>query len=227
MNARAQLIATRLEKIKKEIGGAQLVAVSKYFSVLDILDAYQAGHYAFGESRLQELKQKAQQLHDKNIEWHFIGHLQRNKIVQLLKISNLKYIHSVDSLKLLEALYQKADGVLENDVYYFLQVNISREQEKQGLMLDESFMPFAEVINKNSSSRLKFWGLMGMGRIRTEDFEGDARRDFQNLRLLRDEIERQYGFAALKLSMGMSQDYIAALSQGSDFVRIGSAIFEN
>jgi len=224
-----QQLQDRLEKIQQELKDTALVVVTKYVNFDKVLNCYNMGVRDFGESRLQDLQEKARLLAEKNIHdhrWHFIGHLQSNKINSLLKIKNLYLIHSVDSLKLLQELLKKSH-LLEHPVGLLLEVNTSGEKEKSGfgdyLGLQETVEYFIQ--QKNSSWR--FRGLMTMGRIRTDNFKEDARECFQKLKEYRQKLQEEFHLSDLKLSMGMSQDYSIALEEGADYVRLGSAIFED
>jgi pyridoxal phosphate enzyme (YggS family) len=193
------------------------LAVSKTKSIEDIKLAYDAGQRDFGENKVQELNQKADLLASScpNINWHFIGSLQSNKINNLLSTPNLVSIHSIDSIKLLNKLLNKKP---DKRIGIFLQVNTSGEDEKSG------FSEFAEI--EEASSLLKsesfyLQGLMTIGKIRTDDFENDAKACFLRL----NEYKERLNSDDLELSMGMSSDYKIAIDCGSDWIRIGSGIF--
>jgi len=206
-----------------------LVAVTKYSPLQDITLAYYHGHRDFGENRVQDLLEKANAFKEKEFEevkWHFIGHLQSNKVNKLLKVPSLKYIHSVDSIKLLETLYNKMDNFPGEELKYFLEVKTSDESEKSGL---QDYDEVARAINlslKHEDSKLKLCGLMTMGKIRTDDFEKDATICFKKLMSYKHQLEKDFFLPDLKLSMGMSQDFSLAVAQGSDYVRVGSRIFK-
>lgn len=226
---KSQTIRNNLERIKAEAGKCTLVAVTKYYPVDDVFMAYEAGHRDFGESRVQDLKKKSDELVQKgynDVNWHFIGHLQTNKVNTLLKIPHLKYIHSVDSVKLLETLYSKSDLILSDKIDYFLQLKTTDEEEKHGIDGDHELADCLEFILDTKNSKFNFLGLMTIGKIRTEDFEQDARESFTKLKKYRMLIEKNYGMKNLKLSMGMSDDYKIALDEGSDFIRLGSILFD-
>jgi pyridoxal phosphate enzyme (YggS family) len=226
---RAQELGKKFETINSSLGDSSLVAVSKYSPLEDIHHAYEWGQRDFGENRVPDLVLKAsglKQLHCDKIRWHFIGKLQSNKINQLFKIPDLYSIHSVDSLKLLKKLYQKQSQILGDTLFYFLQVKTSDEEEKSGLSSKEELYEAISFIEENKKgSKLKFFGLMTMGKMRTKEFEKEARQCFKSLIRLRKDIHRDFSFTDLKLSMGMSQDYKIAVELESDFVRIGSALF--
>lgn len=217
-----------LAQINKNLRQATLIAVSKFKPIEDLLLAYKVGQRHFGENRVQELKDKAHYFQDHSlldVEWHFIGHLQTNKINTLFKIPNLSFIHSVDSLKLLQELYRK-DELLEGRVVQFLlEIKTSGEEEKEGIESEVELQEILKLIQAQKDSPLKFSGLMTMGKIRTDDLLGDARKCFQKLKNQKMALEQGYGFSSLKLSMGMSQDWPVAVEEGADFIRVGSAIF--
>ncbi len=204
-------IAQNYKKIKKELGKTELVVVTKTRSVDDIRELYALGQRHFGENRVQELKQKAEDLKDlKEIRFHMIGQLQRNKIKALVSIPSLYAIHSVGSLKIIEEL-NKYDHRLN----IFFQINTSGEEEKGG------FETLQEIREAGYLMEAPVYGLMTMGKIRTENFEEDAKKCFEKLQNFKMHLD-----PILKLSMGMSQDYKIALKVGTDYARIGSKIFE-
>jgi len=224
-------IAKNLLSIKKEIKDATLVAVSKYSQIEDINAAYEARHYDFGENRLNDLKEKADFFFANNltkVKWHFIGHLQSNKVRELLKIPNLYAIHSVDSLKLVEELLKREQDFKGSVLKVFFQVNTSHEAQKSGFEnAEELNMAIDLLLSRSSTSKIKFQGLMTMGTIRTDDFESEARRCFRDLAAIANGIQKARGLKAkVELSMGMSQDYRLAIDCGSDYIRVGSAIFK-
>lgn len=178
------------------------------------MEAYEAGQRAFGENRPQELAAKATSL-PKDIEWHFIGHLQSNKIKLVLPYAAL--IHSVDSEKLLNAINSTAAaaGITASCL---LEVHIASEESKQGFLPEEA----AEIISRRDEwSSVKFRGLMGMGTF-TDDNE-KVRGEFRALSKLFRSIPPFEGFDTI--SMGMSEDWPVAVEEGTTIVRIGTAIF--
>lgn len=211
-------ITLNYQKIQKDLqhSTSKLICVSKTKPSSSIRELYELGQRDFGENKVQELSDKAQELIElKDIRWHFIGHLQTNKINQVLKIPSLVSIHSIDSLKLLEKILEKKPL---QKCGLFLQVNTSGESEKGGF---ESLNELKGAGQKfASSSDFYLQGLMTIGKIRTDNFEDDARACFERLRSLRDQLAGD-----LQLSMGMSNDYQLALEYGSDWLRVGSSIF--
>ncbi len=193
------------------------MAVSKTKSAEAIKSAYEAGQRDFGENKVQELAQKAQLLCEEcpNINWHFIGSLQSNKINSLLKVPNLVSIHSIDSIKLLNKLLSKKT---DKKIGVFLQVNTSGEDEKSGF---EDFEQLSVAAMSIKSESFYFQGLMTIGKIRTDEFESDAKACFLRL----NEYKERLNSDDLELSMGMSSDFKIAIECGSNWVRIGSGIF--
>ncbi len=224
-------IAKNLAAIKKEIKKSQLIAVTKYSPVEDVKEAYVAKHYDFGENRVQDLKEKAEAFFNEKLDrvrWHFIGHLQTNKVRELLKIPKLFAIHSVDSLSLLEEMLKRENDFTGPELKIFFQVNTSHEIEKSGFENSDELKRAIDLLLGRGKSKFKFEGLMTMGTIRTNDFEAEATRCFRDLNAIARSLEESYHLKnSLKLSMGMSQDYKLALLAGSDYIRVGSAIFKS
>lgn len=213
-------IAENLKKIKDEIGPqVTLVAVSKFKSIPEIMEAYMAGHRDFGENRVQELNEKASQL-PKDIRWHMIGHLQTNKVKYIAPFIYL--IHSVDSEKLLAEI-QKQANKNQRIIDILLQVHIAKEETKFGLDEEECHQ-LSEKIAKLHYPNIRLRGLMGMA-TNTDDFS-IVKDEFQQLKHLFLTLSQRFPDLALDiLSMGMSNDYPIAIQCGSTMVRIGSAVF--
>lgn len=201
--------------------GAVLVAVSKTKPVEDILALYGLGQKIFGENKVQEMLEK-QPLLPKDIQWHLIGHLQTNKVKQVLPFVSL--IHSVDSEKLLVEIENEAKKQ-DLQINILLQVKIAEEDTKFGLNAND----ISIILNKALSGHyphVNMCGLMGMATL-TDD-ESQVENEFNLLKSLYDNILEKYSmqFPSFKtLSMGMSGDYKLALSRGSNMVRVGSLIF--
>lgn len=196
---------------------ATLVAVSKKKSVEEIKQVYDAGHKIFGENYVQELKEKYEAL-PKDIQWHFIGHLQTNKVKVISPFVSL--IQSVDSLKLLKEINK--EGEKNNRIINcLLQIHIAQEETKFGLSFAE-----AETILKSpevkTMKNISIKGLMGMASL-TEN-TSQIRKEFQALRRFFNQLQT-LNSKPQTLSIGMTSDYKLALSKGSTMVRIGSAIF--
>lgn len=228
MEKRSEELGLNLKAIQTHLKQATLIAVSKFKPIEDLVALYQLGQRHFGENRVQELKEKAHYFQEKgfsDVVWHFIGHLQTNKVNTLFKIPNLSYIHSVDSYKLLEELYKKEELLQGREVKFFLEIKTSGEEEKEGIETEEELQAILKLIASKGNSPLRFVGLMTMGKIRTDDLLGEARICFQTLKEKKLSLEKAQGLTSLKLSMGMSQDWTVAVDEGADFVRVGSAIF--
>lgn len=215
-------IAEQLTEIRKSLPeNVKLVAVSKTKPNEDIMEAYQTGQRMFGENKVQELVAKYESL-PKDIEWHMIGHLQRNKVKYIAPFVSL--IHGVDSFRLLKAIDKegrKADRVLR----VLLQFHIAEEETKFGLDLKET----EEMLNSQEFKNLQFVridGVMGMATF-TEDID-QVRREFKSLSTIFEHLKKTYFNDApnfSEISMGMSGDYKLAVEEGSTMVRIGSNIF--
>jgi PLP dependent protein len=193
-----------------------LVAVSKTKPIEDIQELYDLGQRDFGENYVQELTEKAEAL-PKDIRWHFIGHLQSNKVKYIAPFVHL--IHGVDSLKLLEEINKQ--GVKNNRVIdCLLQVYIAKEETKFGL--DEKEL--ADLL-KNQFANAQICGLMGMASF-TENMD-TVKNEFRYLKTLFDKHAKQLmpNTQGPMLSMGMSSDYHIAIEEGSNLVRIGSLLF--
>lgn len=219
-----EVFARKLKDIQSQLTAAtHLLIVSKTRSLEEIQTYYQLGQRDFGENRVQELQEKAEQLKTlcPDIRWHMIGHLQSNKVNQLLSIPNLWAIHSVDDQELLQKLL-KASSRLEQEVKVFLQYNTSQESEKSGF---ENYQALkAAALSIPADSPIKLQGLMTMGTLRTENFEGEAARCFQELVVIKERLASALS-RKLETSMGMSQDYKIALQQGSNWIRLGTMMF--
>lgn len=204
-------IADNLLELLKEIpSSVSLVAVSKFKPVEDIMAAYNAGQRRFGENRPQELAAKAQVL-PADIEWHFIGHLQTNKIKFVLPYASL--IESVDSLHLLEAI--SAAAVAQGRVVdCLLEVHVAAEESKGGFTPDEALAVAASAADYPG---VRLRGIMAMATNTTD--EARIRADFRRAR----EVQLAAGLPCL--SMGMSGDWRIACEEGATIIRIGSAIF--
>jgi pyridoxal phosphate enzyme (YggS family) len=228
MNEKA--LKDTLRQLKTELSSATLVAVSKYSPVEDVAQAYAAEQFDFGENRVPDLKTKADYFVENkldNVRWHFIGNLQTNKVKELMKIPNLWAIHSVDSLHLLQELLKREGEFQGSELKIFFQVKTSHEEEKSGFESMEELQVALELLLSRKNSKLKVYGLMTMGAVRTTDIRGAAVKSFQELKMIREKLLKQYKIPTLKLSMGMSGDYKEALQEGADFIRVGSLIFKS
>jgi pyridoxal phosphate enzyme (YggS family) len=215
-------IAENILKLKSELAeGVTLVAVSKTKPNEDILAAYGIGQRVFGENKVQELTAKYEQL-PKDIEWHFIGHLQTNKVKYLAPFVSL--VHGVDSLKLLKAI-DKEGAKNNRKIACLLQFHIAEEESKFGLDPDEA----KEILNSAqfaAMTNVQVCGVMGMATY-TDD-ERQIRKEFRQLKNIFDQIKDEFfgeNDSFSEISMGMSGDYQLAVEEGSTMVRVGSLIF--
>lgn len=218
-----ELFQQKLKVVKSELKDSALLIVSKTRSIDEIKTYYELGHRDFGENRVQELAEKAEELKTAcpDIRWHMIGHLQSNKLNALLKVHNLFAIHSVHDRHLVDKLIA-AEDKLDHEVQIYLQFNTSKEEEKSGFDIYTDLLTSAELLVK--CKKLKLTGLMTMGTLRTDNFERDAGQCFQILQVEKDKLQTELNIP-LKTSMGMSQDYKIAVREKSDMVRLGTMMF--
>ncbi|WP_339648842.1 YggS family pyridoxal phosphate-dependent enzyme [uncultured Salegentibacter sp.] len=211
-------ISENIKKYKTELPeDVTLVAISKTKPTEDLIEAYEAGQRHFGENKIQEMTDKWEEL-PKDIKWHMVGHVQRNKVKYMAPYVSL--IHAVDSLKLLKEINKEAD---KNDrsIDCLLQIKIAEEDSKYGISAEEA----KEILNSEkfkSLDRVKVKGLMGMATF-TDD-ETQVKKEFEHLKSVFNDFKETYSNMNI-LSMGMSGDYKIALDCGSNMVRIGSDIF--
>ena len=207
-------ITKNLNHLHKNISNdIVVVAVSKTKPNEDIIEAYNSGHKSFGENKVQELIEKHNAL-PKDIEWHFIGHLQRNKVKNIIKFIHL--IHSVDSYKLLNEINKRAEN--ENRVVdCLIQVKIATEENKYGFNFEE----IDDVIKFSKNLKhINVKGFMGMSTLTNNN--NIINNEFSKLQ----NIFKNYKSKTLNiLSMGMSNDYNLAIENGSNMIRLGSIIF--
>lgn len=215
-------IADNLKQVQAELPqGVRLVAVSKFHPQEAIEEAYRAGQRIFGESKVQEMTAKYESL-PKDIEWHFIGHLQTNKIKYMIPYVSM--IHGIDTYKLLAEVDKQA-AKAGRTVRCLLQIHVAQEETKFGFTPDECRAMLAEEAWK-SLAHIQICGLMGMA-SNTDNTEQIV-QEFRLLHSLFVEIREQWfaGTDSFKeLSMGMSHDYHEAIAEGSTMVRVGSKIF--
>ena len=215
-------VLRNIQEIRNHIpANVKLVCVSKFHPESAVLEAYEAGERIFGESRVQELLDKQPNL-PADIHWHFIGHLQTNKIKYIVPFVDL--IHGVDSLKVLKEIDKQAENA-GRVVSCLLQVHIAQEETKFGFSAGE----LAEMLESDEFREMKnvvISGLMGMATL--TDNSSQIRQEFRKLKVLRDEIKQLYftlNNSFTELSMGMSDDYLIAIEEGSTMIRIGTSIF--
>jgi pyridoxal phosphate enzyme (YggS family) len=214
-------VAENLNRIKNNLpDNVTLVAVSKTKPVALLMHAYKAGQRIFGENKIQEMVEKHEQM-PKDIEWHMIGHVQRNKVKYMAPFVSL--IHGVENFKVLKEINKQA-AKCNRIINCLLQIKIAKEESKFGMSLEDakSILTSEEFLGLN---HVKITGLMGMATF-TEDKQQVA-GEFNNLKFIFEELKAlQSNNCDLKiLSMGMSGDYELAISCGSNMVRIGSSIF--
>lgn len=215
-------IAENLKSLEQIIRPtARLVAVSKMHDVQTIMEAYDAGQRIFGENKAQELTSKAPALPG-DIEWHFIGHLQRNKVKAI--IPYVDTIHSIDSLRLLKEINKEA-GKAGKTIKCLLQFHIAEEDTKFGLDLQEA----KEILQSDQFKQMQhiaIHGLMGMATF--TDNKDQVRREFRMLKSIFDSLKGDF-FADQEefseISMGMSNDFKIALEEGATLLRIGTTVF--
>jgi|TARA_B110000037_G_scaffold223099_1_gene302059 pyridoxal phosphate enzyme (YggS family) len=206
-----QIISSSLPK------HVSLVAVSKTKPISDIQEAYDAGQRIFGENKIQEMVEKHEVL-PKDIEWHMIGHLQRNKVKYMAPFVDL--IHGIDSLKTLKEINKQALKHHRN-INCLLQVKIAQEETKFGLETNE----IESILSNSAFNELKnitITGLMGMASF-TDD-SSQVSKEFQSLKIIFDKLKTHHS-SLTTISMGMSGDYKLAIEAGSNMIRVGSSIF--
>ena len=217
-------IQAEIQAIRQELPeGVRLVAVSKYHPVGALIDAYEGGQRIFGESKVQEMTQKHETL-PKDIEWHFIGHLQKNKVKYIAPYVAL--IHGIDSYKLLAEVDKQAEKT-GRIIPCLLQIHIAQEETKFGFTPNEC-MDMLDDGMWRTLTHVQIAGLMGMATY-TDNHE-QIKQEFSTLSSLFHKL-RDTHFkdepSFCELSMGMSGDYPYALEYGATLVRVGSAIFGN
>lgn len=203
-------------QIGKNYDDIKLVAVSKTFPAEEILQVHKIGHVDFGENKVQELKSKFDELKQENINWHLVGHLQSNKVKFITDFVSL--IHSVDSLKLAKEIDKQAKKI-GRVINILVQVNTSDELQKSGAEPSEVKNLCKDI---SALENINLQGLMTIGMF--TDMEKIIRENFTLLRNLYDDLKVSYN-SFKYLSMGMTSDYKIALEEGSNMLRIGSAIF--
>lgn len=213
-------IADAAEKSGRLPGDVKLIGVTKYVNIETTQALFEAGCVDLGESRPQVLWEKSEALSSLPIQWHMIGHLQRNKVKRTVACSHL--VHSVDSVRLLKSI-DDAGRELNNSISVLLEVNVSREPAKHGF--ESEALP-AVLDSAAELGHVSVKGLMCMAGL-DGDLE-DARREFASLRLLQEKLKNRESdnVQLTELSMGMSGDFEVAVEEGATQVRIGSLLFE-
>lgn len=217
-------IAENLKRIKAELGeDVLLVAVSKYSPDAAVEEAYAAGHRDFGENKAQDLKERYEKM-PKDIRWHFIGHMQRNKVKYIAPFIQL--IHSVDSMRLLEEIDKQA-AKHDRVIPCLLQMHIAKEETKFGLDESELF----EMLESDELATLQHVKIVGLMAMATNTEQTDVvEQEFKGLTEIFNKLKSRklhQNVSMETLSMGMSGDYKIAIACGSNMVRIGSAVFSN
>ncbi len=211
-------IAISAEKVNRDPASICLVAVSKNHKVDKIKYFHKQGIEIFGENRVQELREKYKKTTEFNLKWHFVGHLQRNKVKYLLRMKNCLMIESVDSLRLAREINKRA---AKNDrtMPVLIEVNVSGQESKFGLNPTNTLEFFQKAA---SFDNLDIRGLMTLAPY-SEDPE-ESRPFFRKLVEIKQNLDRE-GYSIEELSMGMSNDYTIAIEEGATIVRIGTALF--
>lgn len=217
-------IKNNLLEVKAEIPqGVELVAISKYHLVEALQEAYDAGQRIFGESHVQELVGKEAVL-PKDIIWHFIGHLQTNKVKYIAPFISL--IHAVDTMKLLKEIDKQAEKA-GRKINCLLQMHIAQEETKFGFAPDE----LKEMLAAGEWRQYEHVNIVGLMCMATNtDDDNQIRNEFHFARTIFDEVKKTYfeeDSLFKELSMGMSSDYPIAIQEGCTMVRVGSKIFGN
>ena len=217
-----------LDRIKSAAAGSsrsldeiRLIGVTKYVDARMAKWLVEFGCSNLAESRPQSLWEKADSLADLQVEWHLIGHLQRNKVKRTLPL--VSTIHSLDSLRIFAQIQQETVH-RQTPLHLLLEMNVSGDPEKTGMQVSEGEELLESWMSKMHEVRnLSIVGLMGMGSL--QGGMNQARRDFASLRELRDLWANRYGLPLKELSMGMSEDFEVAIEEGATMVRIGSILF--
>ncbi|MCF8000950.1 MAG: YggS family pyridoxal phosphate-dependent enzyme [Halanaerobiales bacterium] len=211
-------ISESAKSVNRDPSTIKLVAVGKNHPPKKIIEAMKNGHTRFGENRVQELLDKHELFYDQDIKWHFIGHLQKNKVKYLMKIDQLEMIESIDSLEIAEEVNKEAKK-LNKTINILLQVNIANDPNKFGFSKNEIKKVLDEVEKKNN---LVVKGLMTITPYEAE--MNETKNYYQDMKSLVEDLNNQ-GYDLSEISMGMSRDYKMAIKQGATIVRVGTAIF--
>ena len=192
-----------------------LVAATKYLTADEMLPFLDVGVNNFGENRVESFLEKYEALKDKDIVWHFIGHLQRNKALKI--INKIDYLHSLDSLDLAKIIDKNRLTPLKT----FIEVSINLEESKNGVPFYEVEAFLSELLKYKN---IEVVGLMMMA-IKNSD-EESVKSQFRKLRILRDELEQKFKVKLPYLSMGMSDDYLEAIEEGATHIRLGRILLQ-
>ncbi|MGA1931124.1 YggS family pyridoxal phosphate-dependent enzyme [Arcobacter sp. YIC-464] len=222
-------IATRnLDDIITRVEGARLrvsehhivkvIGISKYSSSDDVATLYEAGQRAFGENKVQDLREKSEALDELPIEWHFVGRLQKNKINNLIDL-NPSLVQSIDSLELAQEFDKKLEAKGKK-INALLQINSAKEDTKAGVEPEDAVSIYKEILETCPNLKLK--GVMSIG-AHVND-EKVIKESFKTTKKIFDELKP---FGAKYCSMGMSSDYELAIACGSNMIRVGSTLFKD
>jgi pyridoxal phosphate enzyme (YggS family) len=215
-------VITKIEESRLQVSQhliVKLVAVSKYSTASDIENMYKCGQRAFGESKVQDLTQKIEELQEYPIEWHFIGNIQKNKINHLID-ANPFLIHSLSSLELAYE-FDKRLKVKHKKLNFLLQINSSFEDNKGGVEPNKAVEIYNEI--SQNCSNINLMGIMSMGK--NSSSQDEIIKGFNLTKEILNQLEEKYN-KELICSMGMSGDYSEAILNGSNMVRVGSALFQ-
>jgi len=218
----AELVAQNLLSVEQKIAPCKprIIGVTKYFGLNAMVNGYKAGLRDFGESRAADAIKKIESLPEdvvNNSTFHFIGHLQTNKVEKVVKYFD--YIHSVDSLKLAKTVSDAACRLNKREKV-FLQVNLAQEAQKFGYDKKQLIHDMAELLRLES---LEIIGLMMMAPLGAQ--EQELRELFSDLRSFKEQLEKDFNIELPELSMGISDDYHIAVQEGATFIRIGRKLF--
>lgn len=196
----------------------KIIGISKYSTANDIKTLYEAGQRAFGENKVQDLKQKSQELEELPLEWHFVGRLQSNKINNLIDL-NPTLVQSLDSLELALELQKKLEAKYKT-LSCLLQINSAYEESKTGVMPEVAIQIYKEI--QTNCPNIKLKGVMSIG-AHVEDNSSVIKKSFETTKKIFDELQP---LGAIYCSMGMSGDFELAISCGSNMIRVGSTLFK-
>jgi len=195
----------------------KIIGISKYSTSEDVATLYSAGQRAFGENKVQDLKQKSTDLEELPLEWHFVGRLQKNKINNLIDL-NPTLVQSLDSLELAQELNKKLEAK-NKKMSCLLQINSAKEDSKTGVMPEDAIEIYEKILNECPNIRLK--GVMSIG-AHVED-RNTIKDSFTTTKSIFDELKKH---GAKYCSMGMSSDFELAIACGSNMIRVGSTLFK-
>ncbi|RXJ79260.1 YggS family pyridoxal phosphate-dependent enzyme [Arcobacter sp. F2176] len=222
-----QLAVENLDKLIERVEAARLqvshhhivkiIAISKYSLSEEVATLYDAGQRAYGENKVQDLKDKMEKLEELPLEWHFVGRLQKNKINNLIDL-NPTLIQSIDSLELAIELNKKLEAK-NKKINALLQINSAYEESKAGVMPEEAIEVYKNIIDTCANINLK--GVMSIGAHVEE--EEIVKKSFETTKKIFDELAP---FGAKYCSMGMSGDFELAIACGSNMIRVGSSLFK-